>query len=75
MTYREARMQAAKQLAAAGVENEAAESWFPDGSCVRISSQFYLLHEQEAMDPVQEQVYFALTRQRCGRMPLQYLTG
>ena len=28
MTYREARMQAAKQLAAAGVENEAAESWF-----------------------------------------------
>lgn len=27
------------------------------------------------MDPVQEQVYFALTRQRCGRMPLQYLTG
>ena len=28
MTYREARMQAAKQLAAAGVEYEAAESWF-----------------------------------------------
>ena len=28
MTYREARMQAAALLKAAGVENEAAESWF-----------------------------------------------
>ena len=75
MTYREARMQAAKQLAAAGVENEAAESWFLMEAVCGISRSFYLLHEQEAMDPVQEQVYFALTRQRCGRMPLQYLTG
>ena len=74
MTYREARMQAAKQLAAAGVENEAAESWFLMEAVCGISRSFYLLHEQEAMDPVQEQVYFALTRQRCGRMPLQYLT-
>lgn len=75
MTYRETRMQAAKQLAAAGVENEAAESWFLMEAVCGISRSFYLLHEQEAMDPVQEQVYFALTRQRCGRMPLQYLTG
>ena len=75
MTYREARMQAAKQLAAAGVENEAAESWFLMEAVCGISRSFYLLHEQEAMDPVQEQVYFVLTRQRCGRMPLQYLTG
>lgn len=75
MTYREARMQAAKQLAAAGVENEAAESWFLMEAVCGISRSFYLLHEQEAMDPVQEQVYFALTGQRCGRMPLQYLTG
>ena len=35
MTYREARMQAAKQLAAAGVENEV-----PDGICVRDQPQF-----------------------------------
>ena len=68
-------MQAANQLAAAGVENEAAESWFLMEAVCGISRSFYLLHEQEAMDPVQEQVYFALTRQRCGRMPLQYLTG
>ena len=58
MTYREARMQAAKQLAAAGVENEAAESWFLMEAVCGISRSFYLLHEQEAMDPVQEQVYF-----------------
>ena len=66
---------AAKQLAAAGVENEAAESWFLMEAVCGISRSFYLLHEQEAMDPMQEQVYFALTRQCCGRMPLQYLTG
>ena len=53
MTYREARMQAAKQLAAAGVENEAAESWFLMEAVCGISRSFYLLHEQEAMDPVQ----------------------
>ena len=34
MTYREARMQAAKQLAAAGRE------LVPDGSCVRDQPQF-----------------------------------
>ena len=50
MTYREARMQAAKQLAAAGVENEAAESWFLMEAVCGISRSFYLLHEQEAMD-------------------------
>ena len=33
-------MQAAKQLAAAGVENEAAESWFLMESCVRDQPQF-----------------------------------
>ena len=40
MTYREARMQAAKQLAAAGVENEAAESWFLMEAVCGISRSF-----------------------------------
>lgn len=75
MTYREARMQAAKQLAAAGVENEAAESWFLMEAACQISRSFYLLHEQDAMDHAQEKAYLELTEKRCKRMPLQYLTG
>ena len=44
MTYREARMQAAKQLSAAGVKNEAAEIWFLMEAACQISRSFYLLH-------------------------------
>ena len=47
----------------AGVENEAAESWFLMEAVCGISRSFYLLHEQEAMDPVQEQVYFAMKKE------------
>lgn len=39
MTYREARMQAAKQLAQPVLENERREL-VPDGSCVRDQPQF-----------------------------------
>lgn len=75
MTYREARMTAAKQLAAAGVENEVAESCFLMEAVCGISRSFYLLHEQDVMDPTQEKAYLELTEKRCRRMPLQYLTG
>ena len=40
MTYREARMQAAALLKAAGVENEAAESWFLIEAVCQISRRF-----------------------------------
>ena len=51
MTYREARMQAAALLKAAGVENEAAESWFLIEAVCQISRSFYLLHERDKMNP------------------------
>lgn len=54
MTYREARMQAAALLKAAGVENEAAESWFLIEAVCQISRSFYLLHERDEMNPEQE---------------------
>ena len=75
MTYREARMQAAALLKAAGVENEAAESWFLIEAVCQISRSFYLLHERDEMNPEQEKAYLDLTEKRCQRMPLQYLTG
>ena len=56
MTYREARMQAAKQLAAAGVENEAAESWFLMEAVCGISRSFYLLHEQEGETAMEREI-------------------
>ena len=75
MTYREARMQAAVLLKAAGVENEEAESWFLMEAACQISRSFYLLHELEEMEPTQVSNYLELTEKRCQRMPLQYLTG
>ena len=75
MTYREARMQAAALLKAAGVENEAAESWFLMEAVCGVSRSFYLLHERDEMNPEQEKAYLDLTEKRCQRMPLQYLTG
>lgn len=61
MTYREARMQAAALLKAAGVENEAAESWFLIEAVCQISRSFYLLHERDEMNPEQEKAYLDLT--------------
>ena len=75
MTYREARMQAAALLKAAGVENESAESWFLMEAACQINRSFYLLHERDEMSPEQEKDYLKLTEKRCQRMPLQYLTG
>ena len=75
MTYREARMQAAEMLKAAGVENEAAESWFLMETVCQISRSFYLLHERDEMEHGQETAYLELTEKRCQRIPLQYLTG
>lgn len=75
MTYREARMQAAALLKAAGVENESAESWFLMEAACQINRSFYLLHEWDEMSPEQEKDYLKLTEKRCQRMPLQYLTG
>ena len=75
MTYREGRNMVADQLAAAGVENETAESWFLMEAACKIKRSYYLIHEQDEMGPEQEKAYLELTRRRCQRMPLQYLTG
>lgn len=75
MTYRKARIQVAEELKRAGVENEAAESWFLMEAACKINRSYYLMHEQDEMDPEQEKAYLELTRRRCQRMPLQYLTG
>lgn len=75
MTYREGRNMVADQLAAAGVENETAESWFLMEAACKINRSYYLIHEQDEMGPEQEKAYLELTRRRCQRMPLQYLTG
>lgn len=75
MTYREGRNMVADQLAAAGVENETAESWFLMEAACKINRSYYLIHEQDEMGPEQEKAYLELTRRRCQRMPLQYLTS
>lgn len=75
MTYREARKKAARMLAEAGIENEAAESWFLMEYTCGIDRSFYLLHEPDEMPEERETAYFELTEKRCQRIPLQYLTG
>lgn len=75
MTYREARMEAARRLANANIENESAESWFLMEFVCEISRSFYLLHEQDVMPEDQEHAFFEMTEKRCSHIPLQYLTG
>lgn len=75
MTYREARLKAAKMLADARIENESAESWFLMEFISDMPRSFYLLHEQDEMPKDQEQAFFDLTEKRCSHIPLQYLTG
>ena len=75
MTYREVRGWAAQELKAAGIENESAESRFLMEYACGIDYGFYLLHETEEMSGEALQRFQGLTRQRCRRIPLQYLTG
>ena len=75
MTYREARGWSAQELKAAGIENESAESRFLMEYACGIDYGFYLLHETEEMSGEALQRFQELTRQRCRRIPLQYLTG
>ncbi|MCD8364294.1 MAG: peptide chain release factor N(5)-glutamine methyltransferase [Clostridiales bacterium] len=75
MTYREARLQAAGALRAAGIENEAAESGFLMEYACGSDLNFYLLHQGEEMPSDEATRYKKLVADRCRRIPLQHLTG
>lgn len=75
MTYREARLKAARMLLDADIENESAESWFLMEFVCNITRSFYLLHEQDEIPDDQRHIFFEMTKKRCSHIPLQYLTG
>jgi release factor glutamine methyltransferase len=75
MTYREMRMKTAGMLHEAGIENEAAESWFLMEFACGIDRSFYFLHEADEMSPEDEQKLSELAQRRCSHIPLQHLTG
>jgi release factor glutamine methyltransferase len=68
-------MKTAGMLREAGIENEAAESWFLMEFACGIDRSFYFLHEADEMSPEDEQKLSELAQRRCSHIPLQHLTG
>ncbi len=75
MTYREAKGQAAAKMCAAGIENAEHESRLLLEFVTQTDWGFYLMHQEDVLPEEQEKMLHALVARRCGRVPLQYLTG
>lgn len=75
MTWQECCRQAAGELEEAGIENANADAWFLMEAVCAVTRNYYYLHAQDEMPHAQEECYKEYIRKRCGRIPLQYLTG
>lgn len=75
MTYEEIYREGQQRLKDAGVDEHALEAWYILEEICKTDRSWYYLHGQEEMMPEEAARYREMIRNRCQRIPLQYLTG
>lgn len=74
-SYGELVEEGKRRLAAAGVEEAAVDAWLLFSYYKKKDRTWYLLNRTKPAAEEEQQDYLALIARRCGRVPLQHITG
>ena len=75
MKIKELLNEGIQRLEAAGIEEAASDAWILFSWMKQADRTWYFLHMADVAEESEAQQYFSLIDRRCGREPVQYITG